>query len=132
MTEIESMLLSALERLSEETKEYLQKDQQRQAKAYEELNNSLSTYMSALDSESNSINELVSMNKSLVDQNFFLKDQLKTVEGRLKMLETDFPKQMEQLVEQLAAQQIQLGKQVEQLAQQQTQLSNQLLRLNLS
>ena len=132
MTEIESMLLSALERLSEETKEYLQKDQQRQAKAYEELNNSLSTYMSALDSESNSINELVSMNKSLVDQNFFLKDQLKTVEKRLKMLETDFPKQMEQLVEQLAAQQIQLGKQVEQLAQQQTQLSNQLLRLNLS
>ena len=132
MTEIESMLLSALERLSEETKEYLQKDQQRQAKAYEEVNNSLSTYMSALDSESNSINELVSMNKSLVDQNFFLKDQLKTVEKRLKMLETDFPKQMEQLVEQLAAQQIQLGKQVEQLAQQQTQLSNQLLRLNLS
>ena len=132
MTEIESMLLSALERLSEETKEYLQKDQQRQAKAYEELNNSLSTYMSALDSESNSINELVSMNKSLVDQNFFLKDQLKTVEKRLKMLETDFPKQMEQLVEQLAAQQIQLGKQVEQLAQQQTQLSKQLLRFNLS
>ena len=146
MTEIESMLLSALERLSEETKNYLQEEEERQDRVYKALNSSLDKCMAALNSENNSIGELMRMNKALEKQDVNLKEQLEAVASRLKMLETDFPKQVEQLVKQLAQQQTelsnqveqlvkqqtQLGRQVEQLAQQQTELGKQFVRLNLS